>query len=324
MFETLEEAKRLYLTTKLSVQRFHAPAAPSRLTPQAFRRNQGRRQDPACHTRCPTAGRRCCNFFDRGGRRLCRHDLSGRRESRQPQFRPRRYRHHSPRRPHRPSVAHGPPLGASDTAATSDFDAVRLLRNAGIDPFQANSVLELVSSGDGPPMPPTGSRALTVTPGGDGVQLPQTIKPIQLPSTEEQIGARIWPRLARSSAAISSATAPPGNPARKAARLGKCSSVCPRCWRRSPPSPRRSIQTAPNSSSSERCRTFGPQLDAERLGDGDLAGFDHRAGLSAKSGLLMERLDHRRLAFARISLANTSTRCNAWPQCTRTAYRNFT
>ena len=71
--------------------------------------------------------------------------------------------------------------------ATSDFDAVRLLRNAGIDPFQANSVLELVSSGDGPPMPPSGSRALTITPGGDGVQLPQTIKPIQLPSTEEQI-----------------------------------------------------------------------------------------------------------------------------------------
>ncbi len=33
--------------------------------------------------------------------------------------------------------------------ATSDFDAVRLLRNAGIDPFQANSVLELVSAGGG-------------------------------------------------------------------------------------------------------------------------------------------------------------------------------
>jgi capsular polysaccharide transport system permease protein len=67
--------------------------------------------------------------------------------------------------------------------ATSDFDAVRLLRNAGIDPFQANSVLELVSSVDGPP-PPTGSRALTITPGGDGIQLPKTMKPMQLPSTE--------------------------------------------------------------------------------------------------------------------------------------------
>lgn len=68
--------------------------------------------------------------------------------------------------------------------ATSDFDAVRLLRNAGIDPFQANSVLELVSSVDGDQPPPTGSRALTITPGGDGVQLPKTIKPMQVPSTE--------------------------------------------------------------------------------------------------------------------------------------------
>ena len=69
--------------------------------------------------------------------------------------------------------------------ATSDFDAVRLLRAQGIDPFQANAVLELVSSGDGAGGPPDGpSRALTVTPGGDGIQLPQTIKPVQLPSTE--------------------------------------------------------------------------------------------------------------------------------------------
>ena len=67
--------------------------------------------------------------------------------------------------------------------ATSDFDAVRLLRNAGIDPFQANSVLELVSSVDGPP-PPPGSRALALTPGGDGIQLPKTMKPLQVPSTE--------------------------------------------------------------------------------------------------------------------------------------------
>jgi capsular polysaccharide transport system permease protein len=69
--------------------------------------------------------------------------------------------------------------------ATSDFDAVRLLRNAGIDPFQVNSVLEMVSDGGGAP-PPRGSRALAITPGGDGVQLPQTIKPIQLPSTGDQ------------------------------------------------------------------------------------------------------------------------------------------
>ena len=68
--------------------------------------------------------------------------------------------------------------------ATSDFDAVRLLRNAGIDPFQANSVLELVSSVGGDQPPPTGSRELTITPGGDGIQLPKTIKPMQVPSTE--------------------------------------------------------------------------------------------------------------------------------------------
>ncbi len=61
--------------------------------------------------------------------------------------------------------------------ATSDFDAVRLLRAAGIDPFQKGTVLDLISAD-------AGSRALTVTPGGDGVQLPQTIKPIKVPSTE--------------------------------------------------------------------------------------------------------------------------------------------
>ena len=66
--------------------------------------------------------------------------------------------------------------------ATSDFDAVRLLRNAGIDPFQTNSVLELVSSADQPPS--GGSRALTVTPGGDGIRLPQTMRPMQVASPE--------------------------------------------------------------------------------------------------------------------------------------------
>lgn len=68
--------------------------------------------------------------------------------------------------------------------ATSDFDAVRLLRAQGIDPFQANAVLELVAGGDGEGPPDGPSRALTVTPGGDGIRLPQTIKPAQLPSTE--------------------------------------------------------------------------------------------------------------------------------------------
>lgn len=68
--------------------------------------------------------------------------------------------------------------------ATSDFDAVRLLRQQGIDPFQANSVLELVQ-GDGDQPPPPGSRALTVT-GGDGNRLPQTVKPMQLPTPDQR------------------------------------------------------------------------------------------------------------------------------------------
>lgn len=70
--------------------------------------------------------------------------------------------------------------------ATSDFDAVRLLRQAGIDPLQRSSVLELVSSDD-EGEPSATSRALTVPPKGDGVQLPQTIKPIKLPSTEVRV-----------------------------------------------------------------------------------------------------------------------------------------
>lgn len=57
--------------------------------------------------------------------------------------------------------------------ATSDFDAVRLLRKAGIDPFQRATMLELVS--------PEGEEQ----PAGKPVQLPQTVKqPAQnVPST---------------------------------------------------------------------------------------------------------------------------------------------
>lgn len=64
--------------------------------------------------------------------------------------------------------------------ATSDFDAVRLLRQAGIDPFQRTAMIELVTS-DGKPAA-VGTRALAVT--ADSQKLPQTIKPIQVPSTE--------------------------------------------------------------------------------------------------------------------------------------------
>lgn len=75
--------------------------------------------------------------------------------------------------------------------ATSDFDAVRLLRQAGVDPFQRASMLDLVSAEgaetgfDGGDQPPVTGRALTPLP-GDGIRLPQTVRPIQLPSTEQR------------------------------------------------------------------------------------------------------------------------------------------
>ncbi|QYZ70698.1 capsule biosynthesis protein [Neotabrizicola shimadae] len=69
---------------------------------------------------------------------------------------------------------------AHNLPATSDFDAVRLLRKAGVDPFQRTPLLELVNT-DGAQQP---SRALAVTDGGGAQRLPATISPIQLPSTE--------------------------------------------------------------------------------------------------------------------------------------------
>ncbi|MEM7596370.1 MAG: capsule biosynthesis protein [Pseudomonadota bacterium] len=64
-------------------------------------------------------------------------------------------------------------------APTSDFDAVRLLRAKGVDPFQRSNFLELVQPGE-----PT-------TPDDDRVQLPQTVpvQQIQLPSTESMTPA---------------------------------------------------------------------------------------------------------------------------------------
>ena len=57
--------------------------------------------------------------------------------------------------------------------ATSDFDAVRLLRRQGIDPFQRSNMLELVVG-----------ESQAKADAGQPIQLPQTIKPIQLPSPE--------------------------------------------------------------------------------------------------------------------------------------------
>ena len=68
-------------------------------------------------------------------------------------------------------------------AATSDFDAVRQLRMAGIDPFQQSTILELVAPKGGTDAP---GAAKTELASKDRVQLPQTVpeKPSNLPSTE--------------------------------------------------------------------------------------------------------------------------------------------
>ncbi len=69
--------------------------------------------------------------------------------------------------------------------ATSDFDAVRLLRKAGIEPLQRTALMELVGSDedlDGEPARPDTSRALTLAPSAN--RLPQTFKPSPPPSTQ--------------------------------------------------------------------------------------------------------------------------------------------
>jgi len=72
-------------------------------------------------------------------------------------------------------------------APTSDFDAVRLLRAKGVDPFQRANILELVAPGGG--SGGDGSAAKTPKPEGGQpkVQLPQTVSMGQqnLPSTEQ-------------------------------------------------------------------------------------------------------------------------------------------
>ncbi len=79
-------------------------------------------------------------------------------------------------------------------APTSDFDAVRLLRTKGIDPFKRSNMLELVvpneHAGEGdmqPPFDPTDPATKQANLPADGrVQLPQTVPvtPANLPSTE--------------------------------------------------------------------------------------------------------------------------------------------
>jgi capsular polysaccharide transport system permease protein len=67
--------------------------------------------------------------------------------------------------------------------ATSDYDAVRLLRNAGIDPFRTNSILEMVSNAARTTaLVPSQSRDLALS---KGPQLPQTLQP--MPSVEDRV-----------------------------------------------------------------------------------------------------------------------------------------
>ena len=83
--------------------------------------------------------------------------------------------------------------------ATSDFDAVRLLRGAGIDPFQKGSMLDIIAAEDeeaemaamaqggpaaGQQGQPMRGTAMVPVP-GDGVRLPQTIKPAKMPAAPQ-------------------------------------------------------------------------------------------------------------------------------------------
>jgi capsular polysaccharide transport system permease protein len=73
--------------------------------------------------------------------------------------------------------------------ATSDFDAVRLLRAKGLNPFSRNAVVEVVEAdavapAEAPPAPPKKPSTALTPVQGDGVKLPQTVKPIQVPSAD--------------------------------------------------------------------------------------------------------------------------------------------
>jgi len=76
----------------------------------------------------------------------------------------------------------------------SEFDAVRLLREAGIDPFSRASMLRIVSSqshtgtaasAEADALPREAGRELARLP-GDTVQLPNRVRPVALPSTEQR------------------------------------------------------------------------------------------------------------------------------------------
>ncbi|MFN3294224.1 MAG: capsule biosynthesis protein [Gemmobacter sp.] len=68
-------------------------------------------------------------------------------------------------------------------ATTSDFDAVRQLRKAGIDPLVRSNMLDMVTRSDGAPPAAGGSRALTTMP---QTALPQTTGPTRLLAPEQR------------------------------------------------------------------------------------------------------------------------------------------
>ncbi len=70
--------------------------------------------------------------------------------------------------------------------ATSDFDAVRLLRQAGLDPFRPNPVVEIVAEED-KAAEPGALRAGSTMPVPAGARLPQTIKPVKMPAPTEEV-----------------------------------------------------------------------------------------------------------------------------------------
>lgn len=73
--------------------------------------------------------------------------------------------------------------------ATSDFDAVRLLRQAGLDPFRANPVVEIVPADTGDAAPPAGARLGSILPVPAEPRLPQTVKPARPPAALDEGGA---------------------------------------------------------------------------------------------------------------------------------------
>ena len=66
--------------------------------------------------------------------------------------------------------------------ATSDFDAVRLLRQAGLDPFRPSPVVDIVAEDDEQP-----AQSGSIMPVPAGQRLPQTIKPAKMPAAVEEV-----------------------------------------------------------------------------------------------------------------------------------------